>query len=117
MAANSLSSILSIAPQALSGLDVEDATGVDDGDKIQAGDDDRSSSLSELGDRAGIDHSSRAGSEANDTEAETERLEDSPQKQRRQRDVILTSTNGTYADHQNRSVVRNLPDNCAGPGE
>lgn len=116
MAAKNSSSIPSTAPQTISGLDVEDATGID-GEKVEAADDDRSSSLSELGDRAGIEHSSRAGSEANDTEAETERLEDSPQKQRRQRDVLLTSTNGTYGDHQNQSVACALLENCASPGQ
>lgn len=117
MAAKKPSAILSTAPQTISGLDVEDATGIDDGEKVEAADDDGSSSLSELGDRAGMDHSSRAGSEANDTEAETERLEASPQKQRRQRDVLLTSTNGTYGDHQNRSVAGTLLENRARPSQ
>lgn len=118
MAAKNSSSILSTAPKTISGLNVEDATGIDDGEKVEAADDDRSSSLSELGDRAGIEHSSRAGSEANETEAETERLEASPHKQRRQRDVLLTSTNSTYDDHhQNRSVTRTLLENCASPGQ
>ena len=117
MAAKNSSSILSTAPKTISGLNVEDATGIDDGEKVEAADDDRSSSLSELGDRAGIEHSSRAGSEANETEAETERLEDSPHKQRRQRDVLLTSTNSTYGDHQNRSVARTLLESCASPGQ
>ena len=105
-----------MASQRLSSAGLEDATGVDDGEKGQAAEDDRSSSLSELGDRAGIDHSSPAGSEANDTEAETERLEDSPQKQRKQRDVVLTSTNGTYGDHQNQSVAGTLPEKAGSLG-
>ena len=116
MAANTVSSIPSIAPHNLSNPDIENATGVDDGENLQVADDDRSSSLSELGDRVGIEHSSRAGSEANDTEAETERLENSPQKQRRQRNVLMTSTNDTYGDHQNQSFTRTLPENCASPG-
>ena len=88
--------------------DFETVTGVDHDEKLQAAEDDRSSSLSELGDRAGIEQSSSAPSEANDTEAETERLEDSPQKQR-QRDVVLTSSNGAYGSHQDHSAAEILP--------
>ena len=116
MAANTVSSIPNISPQELSNPYLENATGVENGENGQVADDDRSSSLSELGDRAGLEHYSRAGSEANDTEAETERLENSPQKQRRRRDVVLTSTNGIYGDQQNQSVARILPENRAGPG-
>ncbi|CAF9937790.1 MAG: hypothetical protein ALECFALPRED_007392 [Alectoria fallacina] len=105
-----------MAPQVFSSADRENASGVEDGEKLQAEEDDRSSSLSELGDRVGIEHSSRAGSEANDTEAETERLEDSPQKQRRHQDVVLTSTNATYIDHQNQSATHILPERTASPG-
>ena len=118
MAANTESSVSRLAPQIMSNPDLDNATGVDDGEKVQAADDDRSSSLSELGDRAGIEHSSRAASEANDTEAETERLEDSPQKQRKQRNVVLSSTNGTHGDHQTQPVARTrtLPGQFASPG-
>ena len=116
MATNTVSSVLSIVPHTTLNSDLENATGLDDGVKSQVADDDRSSTLSELGDRAGMEHSSRAASEPNDTEAETERLEDSPQKQRRQRDVVLTSTNGTYGDHQNQSVAHVLPEEIASPG-
>ena len=108
--------IPSTAPQSFSSADLQIANGLADGEKLQAEEDDRSSSLSELGDRAGITHSSRAGSEANDTEAETERLEDSPQKQRRQQDVVLTSTNGAYGDHQNQPVAHTLSANIDSPG-
>ena len=117
MAANTASSTPSKSPQNMSNPDLENATGVDNGENVQAADDDRSSSLSELGDRAGLEHYSRAGSEANDTEAETERLESSPQKQRRQRNVVLTSTNGTYGDQENQSVARSLPKKRASPGQ
>ena len=117
MAANTVSSTPSISPQNLSNPDFENATGVDNGGIVLAADDDRSSSLSELGDRAGLEHYSRAGSEANDTEAETERLESSPQKLRRQRNVVLTSTNGTYGDQQNPSVACTLPEKRASPGQ
>ena len=116
MAANTVSSIPNVSSQRPSKPDLENATGFENGENVQAADDDRSSSLSELGDRAGLEHYSRAGSEANDTEAETERLEDSPQKQRRQRNVVLTSTNGIYGDQQNQSVARILPANHASPG-
>jgi len=65
--------------------------------------DDRSSSLSEIGDQADQeqpDNIFHLGSDANDTEAETERLEESPQKQRKHQNIILTSSNGIYDDHQ-----------------
>ena len=111
MAANTVSSVSRLAPQIMSSPGLDNATGVNDGEKVQAADDDRSSSLSELGDRGGIEHSSRAASEANDTEAETERLEDSPQKQRKQRNVVLSS-------HQTQSVARTrtLPGQFTSPG-
>ncbi|KAL9069800.1 MAG: hypothetical protein Q9161_005259 [Pseudevernia consocians] len=96
----------------MSSADFEHATDLEDGDRLQTEEDDRSSSLSE----PGIEHSSRAASEANDTEAETERLEDSPQKQRKHQDVFLTSTNGSYGDHQKQSVARTLPEKFASPG-
>lgn len=99
----------------MSSAGLENATGLEDGERLQPEEDDRSSSLSELGDRAGMVHSPRTGSEANDTEAETERLEDSPQKQRHQ-DVLLTSTNGAYGDHQNLPIAHTLPANIDSPG-
>lgn len=100
----------------MSSADLGNATGIEDAERLQAEEDDRSSSLSELGDRAGMVHSPHTGSEANDTEAETERLEDSPQKQRRHQDVLLTSTNGAYDDHQNLPVAHTLPANIDSPG-
>ena len=117
MAANTVSSTPSTSPQNMSNPDFKNATGVNNGENVLAADDDRSSSLSELGDRAGLERYSRAGSEANDTEAETERLESSPQKLRRQRNVVLTSTNGTYGDQQNQSVAHTLPEKRASPGQ
>lgn len=117
MAANTVSSTPIMSPQNMPNLDLDNATGIENGGNVLAADDDRSSSLSELGDRMGPEHDSRAGSEANDTEAETERLESSPQKLRRQRNVVLTSTNGTYDDHQNQLVARTLPEKCASPGQ
>lgn len=100
----------------MSSTNFEGASGGDDGERLPAAEDDKSSSLSELGDRAGIEQSSLAGSEANDTEAETERLDDSPQKQRRQLDVVLTSTNGTYGDYENQSTACTLAEQRAGAG-
>ena len=105
-----------VARHRMSSPHLENGTGVDVVEKVQATGDDRSSSLSELGDPTGIERSSLAGSEANDTEAETERLEDSPRKQRRQRDVILASTNGTCGDPQNRSVADAAPENSVSLG-
>lgn len=117
MATDAVLPIPSIVPQLMSNADLENVTGLEDGEKLQAEEDDRSSSLSELGDRAGMGHSSRAGSEANDTEAETERLENSPQKQRRHQDVVLTSTNGAYGDHQSQPVAHTLPANIDSSGQ
>ena len=77
----------------------------------QANADDGSSSLSELGERVGHDEAhvaSRDDSEANDTEAETERLEDSPHKQRKSHNVVLTSTNGIYSDRESAPAVRTI---------
>lgn len=117
MATDTVFSLPSMAPQSTSSADLENATGFEDGEKLQAEEDDKSSSLSELGDRAAMEHSSRAGSEVNDTEAETERLEDSPQKQRRHQDVILSSINGTNGDHQNQPVAHTLPEKIVSPGQ
>ena len=117
MATDSVIYVPSMASQTLSSAELGNAAGVEDVEKMQTEEDDRSSSLSELGDHAGIEHSSRAGSEANDTEAETERLEDSPQKERRHQNVILTSTNGTYNDHQNQSVAHTSLEKIASPSQ
>ena len=57
----------------------------------------RSSSLSDIGDTAGTDdlespdHGNDDDSELNDTEAETERLEDSPFKRPRYQNVVMSS--------------------------
>ena len=106
-----------MVPQNLSNVDLKHATGIEESDKAQAEADDRSSSLSDLGDRTGVEHSSHAGSEeVNDTEAETERLEDSPQKQRRHQDVVLTSVSGTYDDQQKPATARALPETSSNHG-
>lgn len=82
--------------------------------------DDRSSSLSEIGDRIGNDDlvSSRSrlanGSDLDDTEAETERLEESPQKPRKNHNLSMTSashifSNGTspLSDHPHPIIGAN----------
>lgn len=86
--------------------------GVEEAQDPQDEGDDRSSSLSELGERAGhegIECISHDVSDANDTEAETERLEDSPQKQRNSQNVVLTSANGIHDDRQSPVIVTPLP--------
>lgn len=117
MSTDNVFSLPTTVSQNMSSANFKDATGIDDGQKPQAEEDDKSSSLSELGDRAVIEHSSHAASEANDTEAETERLEDSPQKQRRHQDVVFTSANGAYGDHLNQSIARILPETVVNPGQ
>lgn len=85
--------------------------------------DDRSSSLSEIGDRVGNDDlvSTRlgvaGGSEANDTEAETERLEDSPQKILKHKDVVMVSSSHALSNGTSPLTVRDLPPNDANGGE
>lgn len=71
--------------------------------------DDRSSSLSEIEDRGvterlGIARSANT-SDGGDTEAETERLEDSPQKTRSQQNVVLTAT-ADINDHSEPQLDR-----------
>ena len=69
--------------------------------------DDQSSSLSELGERAGheeVENVSHGDSEANDTEAETERVEESPQKQRELNNVVLASANGLYGNRESFAI-------------
>ncbi|KAL3417576.1 transcriptional regulatory protein dep1-like protein [Phlyctema vagabunda] len=65
------------------------------------GDGDGSSSLSEIEDKDGEqdeDEDLSNVSEENDSEAETERLEDSPQKARKHQDVVLTGTTSRVYD-------------------
>ena len=69
----------------------------------QEGRDNRSSSLSEIGDRADQEQPydfARQESEANDTEAETERLDDSPLKQHKHQNIVLTSSHALHTDDQ-----------------
>ena len=69
--------------------------------------DDRSSSLSEIEERGMIEHLDIApsinGSDGGDTEAETERLEDSPHKVRSQQNVVLTATVVPHGNSETQS--------------
>lgn len=84
--------------------------------------DDRSSSLSEIGDRVGNEDISSArlalvdGSEANDTEAETERLEDSPQRTRKRKNVVMTSLDYVLSNGASPSANNILPINGGNNG-
>ena len=81
--------------------------------------DDRSSSLSELGERGAHDEPETTfgeGTDVDDTEAETERLDDSPQKMREHQNVVLALAGQIDKDHQS-SVVQHLPLVLAGNGE
>jgi hypothetical protein len=85
------------------------ANGVGSGEVRTNEGDDRSSSLSDIEDRTAntelalASHNIRSGSEANDTEAETERLEDSPQKVRKHTNVVLSSSSDVY--HESANVI------------
>ena len=101
MAANATLSVPSTTSNPMSSADSGSANGASHDERAQGDLDDGSSSLSDLGDRAGheeMDRASIEGSDAIDTEAETERLDDSPPKQRKHPNVILTSANVTYAE-------------------
>ena len=78
------------------------------GDLVMEDADGRSSSLSEIDEGGAVVRSPSAQadhhSEAGDTEAETERLDDSPQKSRNNQNIILTTTNGNqYSETNTRS--------------
>ncbi|KAL8842706.1 MAG: hypothetical protein Q9170_000362 [Blastenia crenularia] len=70
----------------------------------------RSSSLSDIDDRADEDAAqirqniSAADSDQNDTEAETERLEDSPQKLRKTQTLVLTAADSLYNVSQSAPI-------------
>ena len=80
------------------------ANGIGSGELATNEEDDRSSSLSDIEDRTAnaepglASRSIGGGSEVNDTEAETERLEDSPQKAREHKNVVLGSSNNGRAN-------------------
>ena len=107
MTTNTATSLPGMAVEHMSYIVSEVINNGENTDGPQADVDDRSSSLSELGERAGneeVDNGSHGDSEPNDTEAETERLEDSPQKQRELHDVVLASTNGMYGDRESSAT-------------
>lgn len=85
--------------------------------------DDRSSSLSEIGDRVGNDDlvSSRSrpanGSDLDDTEAETERLEESPQKPRKNQNLVMASTSHIFSNGTSLLSDHPLPINGANLGK
>lgn len=103
MATNTAMTLPSMYPQTLSDIDLDSMNRVQQAYSSQAGRDNRSSSLSEIGDRADqehVDSITYVECDANDTEAETERLEDSPQKQRKHQNIVLTATNDIDDEHQ-----------------
>lgn len=85
--------------------------------------DDRSSSLSEIGDRVGNDDlvSSRSrpanSSDLDDTEAETERLEESPQKPRKNQNLVMTSASHIFSNGTSPLSDHPLAINGANPGK
>lgn len=88
------------------------ANGVGHAEALHQEEDSRSSSLSEIGERADHDEAGNAfcdANDANDTEAETERLEDSPQKLRNHKDIVLNSTNALYEVRSGPLAISALP--------
>ncbi|KAL8712413.1 MAG: hypothetical protein Q9220_003261 [cf. Caloplaca sp. 1 TL-2023] len=79
---------------------------------------DRSSSLSDIGERAderNAPSEPTIDSDPNDTEAETERLDDSPQKSRRNQNLVLTTLNSRYStSHDPLSHVDSTDTQAAG---
>ena len=79
--------------------------------------DDRSSSLSDIEDRTAntdlalASHNIRGESETTDTEAETERLEDSPHKAQKHTNVVLGSSNDVYQGSANAGGADTLSSN------
>lgn len=113
MTTNTATSLPGMAVEHMSYIVSEVINNGENANVQQADVDDRSSSLSELGERAGHeegDNISHGDSEVNDTEAETERLEESPQKQRELHNVILASTNGMYSDPKSSAIGTMLGD-------
>ena len=82
--------------------------------------DDRSSSLSDLEDRQGTDATDKVNEKSlpasdDDTEAETERLEATPHKLRRQRHVILGTADPALQDTARQSSVELAPSQRSSP--
>ncbi|KAL8639595.1 MAG: hypothetical protein Q9228_003390 [Teloschistes exilis] len=90
---------------------VEEAMGQERG--MQETGQKRSSSLSDIGDRpeesttAAEQTAPAAESDINDTEAETERLEDSPEKSQSNATLLHTVANGTYSFGRDTSPAQN----------
>ena len=113
MTTNTATSLPGVAVEHMSYIVSEVVKNGEKTDVPQADVDDRSSSLSELGERAGheeVENVSHGDSEANDTEAETERLEESPQKQRELNNVVLAPANGMYGDREGSAIGTLLGD-------
>lgn len=112
MTTSILTSPLSIASNIMPKTDHVITNGVGHAEAQHQEEDDRSSSLSEIGERADHDEAGNAfydAFDANDTEAETERLEDSPQKLRDHKDIVLDSTNALYEVHSGPLTMSVLP--------
>ena len=106
MATNTMTPPLSVVSQIIPDLD---SSAVDGAARPE---DDRSSSLSEIGDRGGHDEPQNTfgdGMDEDDTEAETERLEDSPQKLRKHQNVVLTLADHMNEDQQSSELAQPLP--------
>lgn len=83
------------------------------GESVVGEADNRSSSLSEIEDRGLTERLDSAafanGSEEEDTEAETERLEESPQKIRSEQNVVLSAAAHTTDEQDGRNNVNTVP--------
>ena len=112
MATNTMMSPMSLGSQFILDVDQPIANGASNAAEESIDEkDDKSSSLSELGERERHDDPEEPfddNSEANDTEAETERLEESPQKVRKHQNVVLTPKNRTDPGHQISSTLPSL---------
>ena len=112
MATDIMTSPLSVVSQVIPDADASVTDGATRPDEPVDAGDDRSSSLSEIGERGGRDEPDNEieePSDAIDTEAETERLEDSPQKIRKHQNVVLTQVNHTHEKPQGLTATPTLP--------
>ena len=112
MATDTMTSPLSIVSQIIPDADQPAINSTVPAVELMDEVDDRSSSLSELGERAGHDDADNDvgdGSDANDTEAETERLEDTPQKIRQQQNVVLAPANSVIRRPQDSFTMPTWP--------
>lgn len=103
MATDTMTSPLSMVSQVMPDVEPPIINGATYANEPMDVGDDRSSSLSELGERGGRDEPQNEmgeSSDAIDTEAETERLEVSPQKIRKHQNVVLSQANRLHEDEQ-----------------